>query len=121
MAADSQHIHHILRRSGLSVRTSVLVLYAIAIVFAVLGCAMVWFDIRWRYMLAVFVVLYGFIMVSAYKYGLINVMLNAQTDDRIDSTSDQKVGRSTVYQDAGERNSPVEINSGDTQTMDHCK
>ena len=101
LAADDQHIHHILRRSGLSVRTSVLVLYAIAIVFAVLGCTMVWFDIRWRYMLAVFVVLYGFIMVSAYKYGLINVMLNAQTDDRIDSTSDRKVGGSAVHQDTG--------------------
>ena len=34
-----------------------LVLYTIAIMFAVLGCAMVWFDLRWRYMLAVFVVM----------------------------------------------------------------
>jgi len=66
---DSQHIHHLLRRKGLSVKQSVLVIYGFATLFAVLGFSMVASELRWRYVLAVFFVVYGFIIVTAYKYG----------------------------------------------------
>ncbi len=75
---DNGHIHHLLRRSGLSVRQSVGVMYAAAATFAALGIAMVALNLQWRYILAVFVVLYGFIMVTAYKYGRRCVILEAQ-------------------------------------------
>lgn len=66
---DNQHIHHLLRRSGLTVRQSVLALYAISAGFTVVGCVMVGLDFQWRYMLAVFFVLFGFVIVTAYKIG----------------------------------------------------
>ncbi|MEZ6190820.1 MAG: MraY family glycosyltransferase [Phycisphaerales bacterium] len=69
LSPDSQHIHHLLRRSGLSVKKSVGVMYLAATVFAVLGYTMVAMELRWRYVLAVFFVVYGFIVVTAYKYG----------------------------------------------------
>lgn len=69
LSPDSQHIHHLLRRSGLSVKQSVGVIYLFAGMFAALGYTMVAMELRWRYVLAVFFVLYGFIVVTAYKYG----------------------------------------------------
>ncbi len=69
LSPDSQHIHHLLRRAGLSVKQSVGVFYLAAAAFAFLGYTMVALELRWRYVLAVFFVLYGFIVVTAYKYG----------------------------------------------------
>jgi len=69
LSPDSQHIHHLLRRSGLSVKQSVAVIYLAAGMFAALGYSMVAMELRWRYVLAVFFVVYGFIVVTAYKYG----------------------------------------------------
>lgn len=68
LSPDSQHIHHLLRRRGLSVKQSVCVIYLFAAMFAALGCTMVAMELRWRYVLAVFFVIYGFIFVTAYKY-----------------------------------------------------
>ena len=73
---DSQHIHHLLRRSGLSVKQSVGVVYGFAAFFAALGYTMVALELRWRYVLAVFFVLYGFIVVTAYKYGRQQALLH---------------------------------------------
>jgi len=50
----------------------------VAVLFAVLGCGMVAMELRWRYILAVFVVLYGTIMVIAYKYGQQQYLLEQQ-------------------------------------------
>ena len=75
---DNGHIHHILIRKGMTTRQAVLTLYATAIGFAVLGCAMVAFDLRWRYVLAVAVVMYGFIIVTALKTARNQVMLKQQ-------------------------------------------
>ncbi|HEX7010996.1 MAG TPA: MraY family glycosyltransferase [Phycisphaeraceae bacterium] len=66
---DCEHIHHLLRRSGLSVKQAVGVLYSLAAAFAVLGCSLVMMQLRWRYVLAVFFVMYAAIMVTAYLYG----------------------------------------------------
>ena len=46
-----------------------MVMYTAAILFAGVGVALVALDLRWRYVLAVFFVLYGFIFATAYKYG----------------------------------------------------
>lgn len=68
-APDNQHLHHLLRRSGMTVRKSVITLYFVAVIFATIGVCMIAFDLRWRYSLAIFFVIYGFIMVTAFKYG----------------------------------------------------
>jgi UDP-GlcNAc:undecaprenyl-phosphate GlcNAc-1-phosphate transferase len=66
---DNQHIHHLLRRSGFSVRNSVFIIWSLAALFAVLGTTMVWVEFRWRYILAVFFVVFGFVFATAYKIG----------------------------------------------------
>ena len=66
---DSEHLHHLLRHSGLSVRQTVVLLYGAAAACAVLGCTLVALELRWRYVMAVFVVLFSFVLVSGYKYG----------------------------------------------------
>ena len=64
---DNQHLHHQLIRSGLGVKRAVLTLYLIAAFFAVLGCSLAF--LQWRFVIAFFVVLFGFIVVTAYKAG----------------------------------------------------
>lgn len=76
---DNGHIHHILIRRGMSTRQAVLTLYGVSIGFAALGCAMVAFELRWRYVLAVVVVMYGFIIVTAFKTARNQVLLCQQS------------------------------------------
>jgi UDP-GlcNAc:undecaprenyl-phosphate/decaprenyl-phosphate GlcNAc-1-phosphate transferase len=87
LSPDSQHIHHLLRRSGLSVKQSVGVIYLAAGLFAALGYSMVAMELRWRYVLAVFFIIYGFIVVTAYKYGRQYALLHpadgAKTDEQV--------------------------------------
>ena len=72
---DNRHIHHkvlnTFQRLELppnpTVKLTVLTMYLIAVVFAVLGCSLVY--LRWRYILAVFFAVFGFIVVGAYKSG----------------------------------------------------
>lgn len=72
-AADDQHTHHQLKRlfeglglsTGAAVKATVLSMYAMAAIFAVLGSAMVF--LRLRYVLAAFLVIFGFIAIVAYK------------------------------------------------------
>jgi len=64
---DNQHIHHQLIRSGLSVKQSVLVLYLVALGFAALGGSMIF--LRGRFVTMIFMVIFGFIVVTAYKVG----------------------------------------------------
>ncbi len=78
---DNQHLHHQLLRAvknlhlgpNLSVKITVTVIYIIAAIFAVLGFSMVFF--RARYVLAIFLVLFSFVTVMAYKLGRQQVAL----------------------------------------------
>lgn len=63
--ADSGHLHHLLTRSGLSVRQAVIALYGIALGFAVIGGSMIF--IRLRFVAAVFMIIFAFIAVMAFK------------------------------------------------------
>jgi len=73
---DNQHLHHILHRAakriGLgpqgSVKVAVFAMYALAAMFAIMGCTLVMLY-RWRYVLVAFFVIFGFILVVAYKAG----------------------------------------------------
>lgn len=65
--ADAFHLHHLLVRSGLGVRRAVIVIYAISIGFGFLGCAMLF--IRLRFVAAIFMVVFSFVAVMAFKIG----------------------------------------------------
>lgn len=72
---DSQHLHHQLLRMGLrmnmgrnsAVKLAVLILYLVALLFGVMGCMMVY--LRMRFVAILFVAVFGFIIIAAYKAG----------------------------------------------------
>jgi UDP-GlcNAc:undecaprenyl-phosphate GlcNAc-1-phosphate transferase len=82
--ADHEHLHHrvlsVVMRLNLSkpisVKISVVLMYLMTTAFAVLGCSLVF--LRWRYVLAVFVALFGFIVVGAYKAGRYRALFGDQ-------------------------------------------
>ena len=69
MSPDDQHIHHILKRSGLSVRKAVGIMWAGSVVFAALGVAMIAFQLQFRYLFAAALMMYAIIFIAAYSYG----------------------------------------------------
>jgi UDP-GlcNAc:undecaprenyl-phosphate GlcNAc-1-phosphate transferase len=66
---DSNHFHHFLIRQGLTVRRAVLLSYTIAAIFV--SFALVVVIIPTRLGLGVYLVLFGWIIVTAFKMGMI--------------------------------------------------
>ena len=69
-SADKQHFHHQLVARGFSVKRTVLISYGLALMFMALGVGMVF--IRTRYAVAFYLVIFGFIVVAAYKMGMVH-------------------------------------------------
>ncbi len=75
-AGDNQHLHHQLMNAfsgmglgpNLSIKLAVVTMYGLSLVFAALGCALLYYT-RWRFVLAVLLVLFGFVLVAGYKAG----------------------------------------------------
>jgi UDP-GlcNAc:undecaprenyl-phosphate GlcNAc-1-phosphate transferase len=67
---DKFHFHHQLVSRGLTVRRTVITIYAIAIAFALLGASIVY--VRTRYAIAIYMVIFGSIIVAAYKMGMVH-------------------------------------------------
>jgi UDP-GlcNAc:undecaprenyl-phosphate GlcNAc-1-phosphate transferase len=67
---DRQHFHHQLVALGFTVKQTVLISYGLAIFFGIMGVAMVF--LRTRYTLAVYLVIFGSIIVAAYKTGMVH-------------------------------------------------
>ncbi len=69
-SADKFHFHHQLVARGSSVRKTVVIIYSIAIGFALLGAAIVF--VRTRYAIALYMVIFGSVIVAAYKMGMVH-------------------------------------------------
>ncbi len=69
-AADKHHFHHQLVSRGLSIRRAVVLSYALTIFFVASGALLVF--LRTRYAVAFYLVLFGCIIVAAYKMGMIH-------------------------------------------------
>jgi UDP-GlcNAc:undecaprenyl-phosphate GlcNAc-1-phosphate transferase len=69
-SADRQHIHHQLIARGMGVKQAVLSMYAMAIFFVLLGMSLIF--LRARYAVAMYLVIFGCIVVAAYKMGMIH-------------------------------------------------
>ena len=67
---DRHHVHHQIFNLNSSVRKTVLIIYAIALGFVLLGAAIVF--VRVRYAMAFYMVIGGSILVAAYKAGLVH-------------------------------------------------
>ncbi|HTL28002.1 MAG TPA: MraY family glycosyltransferase [Tepidisphaeraceae bacterium] len=69
-SADKFHFHHQLVARGMTVRRAVLTSYGLAIAFVMLGAAIVY--MRTRYVVAAYLVIFGSIIVAAYKMGMVH-------------------------------------------------
>ncbi len=67
---DRFHFHHQLLARGFTVRQTVILSYALALGFGVLGTAIVF--MRTRYAVAVYLVVFGSILVAAFKMGMVH-------------------------------------------------
>jgi UDP-GlcNAc:undecaprenyl-phosphate/decaprenyl-phosphate GlcNAc-1-phosphate transferase len=68
--ADKNHFHHQLVARGFSVKQTVFISYALSILFALLGASMVF--TRTRYTVAIYLVTFGYVIVAAYKMGMVH-------------------------------------------------
>jgi UDP-GlcNAc:undecaprenyl-phosphate GlcNAc-1-phosphate transferase len=69
-SADRHHFHHQLVDRGFSIRKTVLISYGLAIGFCILGALIVY--MRTRYAVAFYLVIFGSIIVAAYKMGMVH-------------------------------------------------
>jgi UDP-GlcNAc:undecaprenyl-phosphate/decaprenyl-phosphate GlcNAc-1-phosphate transferase len=69
-AADRHHFHHQMVARGFTIKQTVLISYLLAIFFAVAGGSVVY--IRTRYVVAFYLVIFGSIIVAAYKMGMVH-------------------------------------------------
>lgn len=69
-SADRHHFHHQLVARGFSVRQTVIISYGLSICFAALGVAIVF--MRTRYAVAIYMVVFGCLIVAAYKIGMVH-------------------------------------------------
>ncbi|MGB7160270.1 MAG: MraY family glycosyltransferase [Tepidisphaeraceae bacterium] len=82
-SADKFHFHHQLVARGFSVKKTVLISYALAIGFAMLGATIVF--MRTRYAIAVYLVVFGSIIVAAYKMGMVHEKPRIVTRNPLDA------------------------------------
>jgi UDP-GlcNAc:undecaprenyl-phosphate GlcNAc-1-phosphate transferase len=69
-SADKLHFHHQLVARGFSVKKTVLISYGLAIFFALAGASIATFRVR--YAVAFYLIIFGYIVVAAYKMGMVH-------------------------------------------------
>jgi UDP-GlcNAc:undecaprenyl-phosphate GlcNAc-1-phosphate transferase len=69
-AADRHHFHHQIVARGFSVKQTVMISYGLALFFALAGGAVVY--MRTRYAVAFYLVIFGSLIVTAYKMGMVH-------------------------------------------------
>ncbi len=69
-SADRYHFHHQLVARGYTVKQTVFISYGLALTFAMLGAAIVY--VRTRYAVGIYLVVFGSIIVAAYKMGMVH-------------------------------------------------
>ncbi|HEV2293140.1 MAG TPA: MraY family glycosyltransferase [Tepidisphaeraceae bacterium] len=97
---DKFHFHHQLVARGFSVKQTVIISYGLAIAFALLGVTIVF--MRTRYAVAVYLVVFGSIIVAAYKMGMVHEKPRVVTRNPLDaddlSSAAQRIDSSTVLE-----------------------
>jgi UDP-GlcNAc:undecaprenyl-phosphate GlcNAc-1-phosphate transferase len=67
---DRHHFHHQLVARGFTVKQTVLISYGLALFFALMGVMIVY--LRTRFAGAVYLVIFGFVIVAAFKMGMVH-------------------------------------------------
>jgi UDP-GlcNAc:undecaprenyl-phosphate GlcNAc-1-phosphate transferase len=79
---DRHHLHHQLMVRGFTIRQTVIISYGLAVCFVVMGGAIVF--MRTRYVVAAYMVIFGWIIVAAYKGGLVHEKMKVAAPKGID-------------------------------------
>ena len=69
-SADKLHFHHQLVARGFSVKKTVLISYGLAFFFALAGALVA--ITRTRYAVALYLIIFGYVIVAAYKMGMVH-------------------------------------------------
>ena len=97
---DKQHFHHQLVARGYSVKQTVLISYGLALMFAALGVAMVF--VRTRYAVAFYLVIFGSLIVAAFKMGMVHERPHVGPAQGLDApgtaTATATIERGTVFE-----------------------
>jgi len=86
---DRYHIHHQFVARGLSVRRTVVLIYLMAIGFVVLGATIAF--MRTRYSVAFYLVIFGSIIVAAYKMGMVHEKTKIVTPRGMDNAVSKEI------------------------------
>jgi UDP-GlcNAc:undecaprenyl-phosphate GlcNAc-1-phosphate transferase len=84
-SADHHHFHHQLIARGLTVKQTVLFAYSLAIFFVVGGGAIAFLPTR--YVVAAYLVIFGFIAVAAFKMGMVHELPRSVTRKSLDQSA----------------------------------
>jgi UDP-GlcNAc:undecaprenyl-phosphate GlcNAc-1-phosphate transferase len=107
-SADKFHFHHQLVSRGFSVKQTVLISYSLAIGFVLLGAFIV--VMRTRYAGAFYLVIFGCIIVTAYKMGMVHEKPRAVPRSTLnESDAIQPVSEATQASDVLEITTPVNV------------
>ena len=97
---DKQHFHHQLVARGYSVKRTVLISYGLALMFMALGVGMVF--VRTRYAVAFYLVIFGSIIVAAFKMGMVHERPHVGPAQGLDApgtaTTTATIERATVFE-----------------------
>jgi len=83
-SADRHHFHHQLVDRGFSIRMTVVISYGLTICFCLLGMFIAY--MRTRYAIAFYLVIFGSLIVAAYKMGLVHEKKPAASPKTLRST-----------------------------------
>lgn len=94
---DKLHFHHQLVARGLSVRQTVLISYGLALFFAMCGAAIV--VVRTRYAVAFYMLIFAYIMVAAYKMGMVHERPRVVTRKDLSGAADATASTTLIQSD----------------------
>jgi len=84
-SADRHHFHHQLVARGYTVKQAVLINYGMAIFFVISGAVVVF--MRTRYAVAFYMVIFGSLVVAAYKMGMVHEQTRVVTRSPLDQSA----------------------------------
>lgn len=87
---DRHHFHHQLVQRGLTVKQAVLVSYLLTAFFVTCGILMVF--LRTRYAVAFYLVLFGCVIVAAYKMGMVHERVVVNRAGKLKESGSQMTG-----------------------------
>jgi UDP-GlcNAc:undecaprenyl-phosphate GlcNAc-1-phosphate transferase len=109
-SADKLHFHHQLVARGFSVKKTVFISYGLAFFFAAAGASIAF--IRTRYAIAFYLIIFGYIIVAAYKMGMVHekprVVTRGDLSDGLEASAGAlEPGTVIEIRDGDNRQSPV--------------